>query len=348
MFLASDNAGPAHPQVMQAVVDANLGYVPGYGGEAAMDRVTARLRDIFEAPGAAIRLVPTGTAANALILGCLARPFETVFCTAMSHVHEDECNAPEFYTGGAKLTVVASRGGRMDPEALREAVVRQVNRGMNGPRPGVLSITQLTELGTIYDLGHISALTGIAHDAGLSCHLDGARFANALVALGCTPAEMTWKAGIDAVSFGGTKNGCLGVEACIFFEPQRAREFEARRKRGGHLFSKHRFLSAQMEGYLAGDLWLDLARQANAAAARLADRLADKPAVSLAHTPAAANMVFFDAPRRLHQSLLARGARYIMEQADADAGPGDEVITGRLVCDWSTTEETLDRFLALL
>ena len=178
-------------------------------------------------------------------------------------------------------------------------------------------------------------------------HLDGARFANALVALGCSPAEMTWKAGIDAVSFGGTKNGCLGVEACLFFDPSHAWEFELRRKRAGHLFSKHRLLSAQMQGYLRDGLWLDLARRSNEAGARLAAGLARHPDVTLPWG-AETNLLFFDAPRALHRRLREGGATYYLWSKDPDTGPDDEVLTGRLVCDWSMTEEAVDAFLALL
>ena len=343
MFFASDNSGPAHPQVMAALMAANEGYTLGYGAEAGMAEVTAMLRDVFEAPEASVHLVATGTAANVLILGTLTKPWETVFCTKMSHINEDECNGPEFYTGGAKLTLVDSRSAKMTPDTLRAAILAEQTRGVHGPQRGPVSITQITEKGTVHTVDDLAALTAVARDFGLRTHLDGARFANALVALGCTPAEMTWKAGIDAVSFGGTKNGCLGVEACIFFDPAHAAEFEFRRKRGAHLFSKHRLLSGQMRGYLEDDLWVDLARTANARAARLADGLRAK-GIALPWG-CDANLMFFEAPRGLHDHLLANGATYYV-MGDRSA-PEDTPLQGRLVCDWSVTEEAVDRFLAL-
>lgn len=347
MFFKSDNAGPAHPRVLEALVAANQGYTAGYGAEPAMDEVRATLREIFETPEAAVYLVATGTAANALILGTLARPWETIFCTKIAHINEDECNAPEFYTGGAKLTLVPDERAKMTPETLRAAIAAEEIRGVHGPQRGPVSITQATEKGTVHTTHEIAALTTVAHEFGLRTHLDGARFTNALVALGCTPAEMTWKAGVDAVSFGGTKNGCLGVEACLFFDPAHAWEFELRRKRGAHLFSKHRLLSAQMQGYLDGGLWLNLAGRANAACARLAEGLAHHPDIGLPWG-AEANIIFFEAPRRVHRRLQDGGASYYVWSNDADTGPDDEVLTGRLVCDWSMTDVGIDAFLALL
>jgi len=272
MFFASDNAGPAHPKVMEALMAANEGYAMGYGADPIMDDVRAKMRDVFEAPDAMVHLAATGTAANVLILGTITNPWDTVFCTPMSHINVDECNAPEFYTG-AKLTLVDAVDAKMTPDALERAILAEGNRGVHGPQRGPVSITQVTERGTVYSLEEIRALTDVAKAYGLQTHLDGARFTNALVALGCTPAEMSWKAGIDAVSFGGTKNGVLGAEACILFDPTKTMEFELRRKRGAHLFSKHRYLSAQMQAYLADDLWLDLAGRANNSAARLAEGL---------------------------------------------------------------------------
>ncbi|WP_420858719.1 threonine aldolase family protein [Marivivens marinus] len=347
MEFASDNAGPAHPKVLEALIAANTGYAGGYGADSVTEAVQARIRDIFEAPEAAVYLVGTGTAANSLILATLANPWDTVFCTSMAHINEDECNAPEFFTGGTKLTLVKDADARMDPEALRAAIAAEESRGVHGPQRGPVSITQVTERGTVYSLDHIRAITGVARDFGLKTHLDGARFANALVALGCTPAEMTWKAGIDAVSFGGTKNGCLGVEACIFFEPAKAWEFELRRKRGAHLFSKHRYLAAQMQAYLRDDLWLDNARAANTAAARLAAGFAAHPQVTLAH-PAEANIVFARFPRHLHAKMQRAGAHYYVWDGDPFSGDPEEQLMGRFVCDWSADPAETDRFLELL
>jgi len=345
MFFASDNAGPAHPAVMQALADANAGYALGYGADAIMDRVSDRIRDLFEAPQAAVYLVATGTAANALALASLCNPWQTIFCTKMAHINVDECNAPEFYSG-AKLTVVPDEAGRMTPEGLRAAIEAEETRGVHGPQRGPVSITNVTEEGTLYDTDQIASLSAIARDHRLPVHLDGARFANAQVALGCSAAEMTWKAGVDAVSFGGTKNGCMGVEAVVLFDPEKAWEFELRRKRGGHLFSKHRYLSAQMDAYLEGDLWLDLARASNAACARLAEGLRGQPDVAFVSDPQA-NIIFFRAPRALHRKLQTGGAVYYLMDGTRD-GAEDAPLTGRLVCDWSMTEAGVDAFLALL
>lgn len=346
MYFASDNAGPAHPAVMDALVKANTGYAMGYGADAIMDDVRARIRDIFEAPEAMVHLAATGTAANVLLLGTMTQPWDTIFCTKLAHINIDECNAPEFYTG-AKLTLVDDVDAKMDPAALRAAIEGEQNRGVHGPQRGPLSITTVTERGTVYALDEIKALTEIASGYGMQTHLDGARFANAIVALGCSPADMTWKAGVDAVSFGGTKNGLMGVEACIMFNPEKAREFELRRKRGAHLFSKNRFLAAQMQAYLTDGLWLDLAARANASSARLAAGLDGHTDVRMAYERQA-NMIFFEAPRALHQRLLGQGAVYYVEDGDVDNGPAEAILTGRLVTDWSMDEAGVDAFVALL
>jgi threonine aldolase len=347
MFFASDNGGPVHPAVMDALARANDGYALAYGAEPAMERVRDRIRAVFEAPEAAVHLVATGTAANALILATLARPWSTIFCTEMAHVQEDECNAPEFFSGGAKLTLVRAPEAKLTPAGLRAKIAAEETRGVHGPQRGPVTITQATEKGTVYSLEELRAVTGVARDFGLPVHMDGARFANALVALGCTPAEMTWKAGIDALSFGGTKNGLMGVEGVIFFDPRHAREFELRRKRGAHLFSKHRYLSAQMEAYLDGDLWLGMARAANAAAARLAAGLRAAPGATLAWEPQA-NVIFARLPRRTHQRLIAAGAVYSLWEGDADSGDPEEPLLARFVCDWSTPAASIDGLLGLL
>ncbi len=343
MFLASDNTGPAHPQVMDHVLAANADFEASYGEDTVMEGVRDQLRELFEAPQAAIYLVATGTTANALALGCYCQPWQTIFCSPVAHIHEDECNAPEFYTGGAKLTLVPG-SDKMAPDALRAAIAFEGQRGVHGPQRGPVSITQVTERGSVYTLDELKALTDVAKSFDLPVHLDGARFANAMVRLACTPAEMSWKLGIDAVSFGGTKNGCMGVEAVIFFDPDKAWEFELRRKRGGHLFSKHRFLSAQMQGYLAGGLWLQTAAQANARAEYLIAGLRDK-GVSFLYEPQA-NMVFANFKRATVQRLLAAGAKFNLWDGTVEGDDPDEMLAARLVCDWSITEAHLDHFLS--
>ncbi len=346
MFFASDNAGPAHPKVMEALIAANQGYAMGYGADPIMDEVRTQVRDIFEAPDAAVYLIINGTAANVVLLGAMSQPWQTIFCSDCAHIHEDECNAPEFYTG-AKLTLVPTADGRIAPDDLRRKILGEENRGVHGPQRGPLSITQVTEKGTIYTLDEIKALTAIAQEYGMKTHLDGARFANALTALDCSPAEMTWKAGVDTVSFGGTKNGALGVEACVIFDPDLAWEFELRRKRGGHLLSKHRYLSAQMRAYLADGLWLDMARSANARCAQLAAGLRNHNAVEVMYPPQA-NIIFFEMPRREHKRMQDGGAVYYVMNGDPETGDPDEPLIGRLVTDWSMTEDGVNQFLDLL
>jgi threonine aldolase len=347
MWFTADNVGPAHPAVLEAVVRANQGHADRYGADETMGRVTARLREVFEAPEAAVYLVATGTAANALALACLCPPWATIYCHREAHVETDECGAPGFYAGGAKLTLVDGDHGRIDAGELARTLARAADGDVHHVQKGALTITNATEAGTIYAPDEVARLAGIARAAGIPVHMDGARFANALVALGCTPAELTWKAGIDALSFGGTKNGCLGVEAVILFDPARAWEFELRRKRGGHLVSKHRYLSAQMEAYLADGLWLELASRANASAARLAQALAAMPGVRLRH-PAEANIVFADWPRAGHRAAMAAGARYYLWEGAALEGPGDEPLLARLVCGWDTAEADVARLLGVL
>ncbi|WP_195820074.1 threonine aldolase family protein [Roseobacter sp. MH60115] len=343
MFFASDNAGPAHPKVMQRVLAANEGYAMPYGADVLMDDVRTGIRTLFEAPEAAVYLVATGTAANALALACYSQPWQTVFCTDVAHIQEDECNAPEFYSGGAKLSLVPG-GDKMTPEALQARIAAEEVRGVHGPQRGPVSLTQVTERGGVYTLEELRALTAVAKSFDLPVHLDGARFANALVALGCTAAEMTWKAGVDVVSFGGTKNGCLGVEAVVFFDPSKAWEFELRRKRGAHLFSKHRYLSAQMAGYLEDDTWLTAARAANENCARLAQGLRTRGAEFL-HEPQA-NMIFARFPRRIHQRLQDAGAHYYIWEGSLAGDDPEEMLAARLVCDWSISAEQIDLFLS--
>ncbi|QHQ36207.1 threonine aldolase family protein [Algicella marina] len=348
MWFTSDNAAPAHPSVLEALTQANAGYSASYGADPIMEDVTARIREIFEAPDAAVYLVATGTAANALALACLCPPWATVYCHRNAHVEEDECAAPEFYTGGAKLTLLDGPDAKIDPASFEAALGFTARAGVHNVQKGALSITNITEAGTLYSLSEMKALTDLAHEHNCPTHLDGARFTNALVALGCTPAELTWKAGIDAVSFGGTKNGLMGVEAIILFDPARAWELELRRKRGAHLFSKHRYLSAQMQAYLKDDLWLRLARQANDRAAQLSRGLMQTPNARLLH-PTDGNGVFAGFPREAHKAAQEAGAKYYFWPFNQSLdGPGDEILSARLMCSWSTTAEEVDEFVSLV
>ncbi|MBN2631480.1 MAG: low specificity L-threonine aldolase [Rhodobacteraceae bacterium] len=340
MFFASDNSSGATPEVMAALSRANDGYTRGYGADDLTARVTDTLRQLFEAPDAVVHLVATGTAANSLALACLVQPWQAVFCHRHAHIAEDECGAPEFFSAGAKLVLVDGDHGLMNGQALANAV-ESTGGSVHGVQPGALSLTNVTEAGTVYTPAQIADLTALARAHGLPCHLDGARFANALAATGATPAEMTWKAGIDVLSFGGTKNGCLGVEAVIFFDPAKDWEFQLRRKRAGHLFSKTRYLAAQLDGYLHDGLWLTRAAHANAMAARLAQGLAQMPGIRQTH-PVQANVMFPEWPTGTHARLEAAGAVYYR----CSAPEGRE--GARLVTSWSTTEADVDAFQSAL
>lgn len=343
MHFASDNSGPVPAQVLDSLARANHGYAMAYGTDPLTEAVEQKLRDLFEAPDAAVYLTATGTSANVIALATLVQPYQAVFCSPVAHIQEDECNAPEFYTGGAKLVLVPG-SDRMTPEALRATIESEGNRGVHGPERGAVSITNVTERGNVYTLADLRALTAVARDYDLPVHLDGARFANACVALGCTPAEMSWKAGVDVAVFGGTKNGLMGVEAVIFFNPDMARSFAHRRKRGGHLFSKSRFLAAQMDAYLADDLWHDLATRANAACARLARGLRQSNRVRIENDPTA-NMIYASLPRAWHQRASAAGARYHLSGGTLYNGDPDAMLSARFVTDWSMTDAQIDAFL---
>ena len=345
MYFGSDNCGPAHPAVMQAVVAANQGFLPSYGNDPVMQAVRDRVRTLFEAPEAVVYLVATGTAANVLGLATLTRPWQTIFCTPHAHIDVDECNAPEFYTGGAKLSLVG-HDDKMAPEALAKAIAKWPKGDVHAAQHGPLCLTQVTERGQVYTLDELRTLCAMAHDHGMSTYMDGARFANAIATLGCSPAEMTWKSGVDALSMGGTKNGCLDVEAVIFFDLAHAWEFELRRKRGAHLFSKHRYLSAQMQAYLSDDLWLTLARQANDACAHLVAGLRSVPDCVFTHEPQA-NMIFATMPRATHQRLHKAGAVYGVFEGPLETGDAQEPLLCRMVCDWSVTRDLIDQFIAI-
>jgi len=266
---ASDNTAGVAPAILAALARVNDGHVPSYGDDEVTARVKRRLADLFEHE-VAVFLVPTGTAANALALAQFMPPWGAVLCHVESHIATDECGATEFYGGGVKLVTLPGVGCKIAPATLQAALERGPWGGPHHVSAAALSLSQATEAGTIYRASEIRQLAEIAHAHAVAVHVDGARFANALLRTNATPAELTWRAGVDVLSFGATKGGALAAEAVIFFDPARATGMPERRKRGGHLLSKHRFLAAQLDAYLADDLWLDLARHAN----RMADRLA--------------------------------------------------------------------------
>ena len=348
MEFASDNTSGAAPEILAAVTAANAGYAPSYGADQIMDRVRQLIRQTFEAPEAAVYLVATGTAANALSMALLCPPWGAVYCHAGAHAEVDECGAPEFFIGGGKMAPITTPDGKITPEALAAGISATPQGDVHHIQHGMLTLTNLTETGSFYRPDEVAALTAIARAQGMKTHMDGARFANALVAAGCTPAAMTWQAGVDVLSFGGTKNGCLGVEAVVIFDPAKAWEFELRRKRGGHLFSKHRFLSAQMAAYLTDGVWIRNATHANAMAARLAAGLARTSDASLVY-PCGGNIVFARLPRGVHRRAIAAGGHnYLLPFDQSLEGAEDVPLSARFVCSWSTTEAGVDRFLALL
>ncbi|MBS0386939.1 MAG: low specificity L-threonine aldolase [Proteobacteria bacterium] len=304
---ASDNVAPAAPEVMAALGRVNQGSVHSYGDDPETQRLTALARATFETE-LAIYPVATGTAANALALAVLAPPYGGIYCHAAAHVNTDECGAPEFYTGGAKLLPLASPDCKLDAHQLDAPIAHAREMGVHHVAPAAISISQATEWGTVYQPEQLRALSAAAHRHGLRVHMDGARFANAVAHLGCAPAEASWKCGVDVLSFGATKNGALAAEAVIFFDPELARDFELRRKRAGQLWSKLRYLSAQLCALLEHDLWLRHGRHANALAARLAQGLRER-GLRLMH-PVEANEVFVAMPVKLVAALRAQGFEF--------------------------------------
>jgi len=339
MNFLSDNAYGAAPEILTALAQANTGTAAPYGEDAITARVQQRFGEIF-AREVAVFPVVSGTAANALALATLVPPYGAIFCHAHSHIVVDECAAPEFFSGGARLVPIASAHGKLTPDALRAALALY-RGGVHSAKPSSISITQASERGTVYTGEEIAALGDLARAQGMALHMDGARFANALAHLGCAPADITWKAGVDALSFGASKNGALCAEAVIFFDPARAADFEYRRKRAGHLLSKMRFVSAQLEAHLAEDRWLKWARAANALAQRMAEGLAEIADVQIAE-PVEANEVFAEMPEALARKLRDCGAQfYEWEKREH----GRTLV--RLVLSFLTPAEAVNEFLRL-
>lgn len=348
MFFASDNGLGVSDKVMRAILAANEGARLAYGHDEGTQAVERQLSDLFEREVAAF-LVATGTAANGLALSLITPPWGVVLCHDESHVMEDECCGPEFFTGGAKLVGIHGPGAKITPEALKAAIGRLGTRVPHHAPLHAVSLTQATELGQVYSVAEVEALAAIARTSGARVHMDGARFANAVARLGCTPAEITWKAGVDVLSFGTTKCGTLACEAVVCFDPALATDMVRRRMRAGHLVSKHRFLAAQMEAFLDGGHWLDLARHANAAAGRLGDGLARLPGIRLPYRPAA-NSLFPIVRDDIVAALQAAGAVFAtwsdrgLPEGER-AGAGETMI--RLVTSFATREADVDRFVAI-
>jgi threonine aldolase len=343
MNFASDNTAGVAPAILDAIAEANRGYARGYGNDDWTQRVERRLYEIFERE-AAVFLVPTGTAANALALAQVSPPWGVVFCHAESHIATDECGAPEFFGSGLKLVGLPGDGAKIAPETLQTALAGYGGHSPHQMIPSALSITQASEAGTIYRTDEIAALAELAHARSLAVHMDGARFANALVRLNASPAQMTWRSGVDVLSLGATKGGALAAEAVIIFDPVRAAFMGERRKRAGHLLSKHRFIAAQFLAYLAEDRWLTLARHANA----MADRLAEKLTAVGLHPiwPVEANLVFIAIPHALDAKLKAAGATYYVRSSESLDVPEGHVLI-RLVTSFTTVDDDIERFVRL-
>lgn len=342
MNFASDNTAGAAPEIMAALARANDGHAVSYGGDETTARLKTRFAEIFERDVEVFPVV-TGTAANALSLAAIAPPYGAVICHALSHIHLDECGAPEMFSGGSKLLPVGGAGGKIDPREVQAVLDAYPAGVVHHVQPAALSLTQSTELGAVYTADEIGALSQVARARGLHLHMDGARFANAVASLGATPASLTWKAGVDIMSFGATKNGALAAEAVIVFNRDIGSDLAFRRKRAGHLLSKMRFVSAQLEAYLEDDLWLRLAAHANRMTARLAAGLAAAGAeVSIVPQ---ANEIFPRLPVALVERLRAAGARF---HPWPMAGDDEDARTIRLVTSFQTTDEEVRRFLAVL
>ncbi len=346
MIFASDNWAGAAPPVIAAIArEANERGHPY--GESPIDReVEARFSEIFERD-VAVLFVGTGSAANALALASVNRPGGAVFCHRESHILEDECGGVEYLTGGARLIGLDGARGKIEPHVLTAAIGRFPPGNVHSGQPMAVSITQQTEAGTVYTPDEIRALSTLAGEHGLPLHMDGARFANALVQLEVSPAAMTWQAGVDILSFGGTKNGCVGAEALVFFDPAKARDAPYLRKRAGQLFSKSRFIAAQFDAYFRDGLWLDLAHHANGMAERLRAGLERSNRARQAW-PTRGNEVFAVLSKAGAERLRAAGATFY----DWPAPHGVRIDAGetliRLVTSFATAEAEVDSFLAEL
>lgn len=330
---ASDNLAGICPEALSALVEANTGHTPSYGADAWTAEATRLIREVFETDCEVFFLF-NGTAANSLSLASLCQPFESVLCHEIAHIATDECGAPGFFAHGTTLTPISGEHGKLTPEAVVRAATGR--RDVHHPRARAVSLTQSTELGAVYSAGEIAALTAAARGLGLAVHMDGARFANAVAGLGATPRAITWEAGIDVLSLGGTKNGLPFGEAVVFFDHELARRFEYRRKQGGQLASKMRFLTAPWVGVLRDGAWLRYAAHANAMAAELERGLRVLPGVSIAH-PRQANAVFASLPAPLAEALRAQGWLFY-----TDVDPGG---AARLMCSWDTTDEDVAAFI---
>jgi len=342
MNFASDNTAPVAPAVMNALIAANLGAAPSYGADAECERAREQIGALFETD-CAVYFLASGTATNSLGLAAATPSYGAVLCADVAHIHLDECGAPEFFTGGAKLQPLPSADGKLSPEIVAQHMSERPLLGAHRSPYKVLSLTQATEAGTVYSAAEISALSAVARQHDLMVHMDGARFANAVAASGVSPADMTWRAGVDLLSFGGTKNGCLAAEALVVFNLALVDDIEFLRKRAGHLWSKGRYLGAQFNGYLGDGYWLTLASHANVMAQRLAQGLAAIDGLEVIY-PTEVNEVFVRLPDTLVTQLHNAGAQFYPWVCP---GLPAQAQVYRLITSWNTHEEAVDQFLRL-
>jgi len=333
-YFKSDNTAAVGEEILRAIADANHGTALAYGADRWSERLDAVFGDFF---GTKVRVfaVSSGTAANSLALATLCPPWGTVLTHAEAHIERDECGAPEFFTGGAKLSLVGGAGAKIAPADLA-ARLSWFEPHVHGVQPRMLSITQATERGAIYTPAEVGALAKIARERGMSVHVDGARFANALVAQKVSAAELTWKAGVDVLSFGVIKNGGMNAEAVVFFDPARVADFEFRRKRAGQLFCKGRYAAVQLLAYLESGMWKRNAERANSLAARIA-----AAAPQWLSVPFASNQVFMQLGKLRIDELEAQGFGFYPW---GPAGSGE----ARFVCSWDTPEADVDALCAAL
>jgi threonine aldolase len=340
MNFNSDNIAGASPRVLQALIAANAGSEAAYANDSVTRRVEAQFSRLFEREVTVV-LVATGTAANALALAAMCPPWGAVLCHEEAHVMLDECGAPEMFSDGAKLFGIPGLGGKITPDALSLQMSR-MDGGVQHVKPSALSVSNLSECGTVYRPAEVAALSAIARTHGLTVHMDGARFTNALVATGATPADMTWKAGVDVLAFGATKCGCIAAEAVVVFNPTLVDTLGYRRKRSGHLLSKGRFLAAQWDAFLADDHWLDLARHANTMAAKLSAGLS-AAGVRIAW-PTDGNEVFAVFHDTQAADLKRQGFQFhrwsAVSLGNAPLGEAEQIY--RLVCSFTTLEHDVD------
>jgi len=329
---ASDNYAGICPEALAAMIEANQGHAVSYGDDAWTDQAANLLRDVFETD-CEVFFVFNGTSANSLSLASLCQSYHSILCHEIAHVEGSECGAPEFFANGTKVLLLPGAGGKIDPKSIEKAINKRTD--IHYPKPRALSLTQATEVGTLYSLEELGDLADVARHFGLRIQMDGARFANAVVGLGVAPKEITREVGVDVLCFGGTKNGIAVGEAVVFFNRDLAREFDYRCKQGGQLASKMRFLSAPWVGMLQDGAWLRHAKHANAMARRLEGAIKDLPGIRVAY-PVQTNAVFAKIPDLAVEAMHARGWKFYTH-----VGGWEE---SRLMCSWDTTVEDVDSF----